>query len=309
MLSEVSFVGKRALPFEPAEPNEPEIELRSAFKPVKKRAGKAVPPPPEKPPDEPPTRTKKRKPLAKVTVEAAPWQAWIDPAALLWLPLPIVLAVFVGSALFSLILPPVGNEDGVMNINIVFLTFSAVLAFLPLAYLLSHWMQIAGAWSIGDRADPPFPDFDVSAILVDFLRLIPAAGFALLVSGWILLLDIHPAWIKSAAASLLFVLYFSVAMLAVSLQSHWAASNPVSILMAFLRMSRGRIAFLVEASLHLIGGFLIWRAIFALWEKNWDVGMLVWGALWVYVFFAGARLMRAAGMYYRVNANRVGWFT
>jgi len=296
------------LPFEPAEPNEPEIELRSTFKPTKKRTPKAAAPP-EEPLQEPPARSKKRIPLAKVTAEAPAWYAWIDPASLLWLPLPIALAVFVGSALFSLILPPVGNEDGTMNINIVFLTFSMVLAFLPLAFLLSHWMQIAGAWAVGDRADPPFPDFDLGGILVDFLGLIPAAGFALLCSGWILFLNFEPAWVKSAAASLLFVLYFSIATLAVSLQSHWAASNPISILMALLRMSRGRLAFLIEASLHLLFGFLIWRSIFALWEKNWDVGMLIWGGLWLYAFFSGARLMRAAGIYYRQNAKRVGWFT
>jgi hypothetical protein len=37
--------------------------------------------------------------------------------------------------------------------------------------------------------------------------------------------------------------------------------------------------------------------------------MFVWGTLWVCAFFSGTRLMRAAAMYYRANAKRVGWFT
>ena len=296
------------MPFEPAEPNEPEIELRSTFKPTKKRTPKAAAPP-EEPLQEPPARSKKRIPLAKVTAEAPAWYAWIDPASLLWLPLPIALAVFVGSALFSLILPPVGNEDGTMNINIVFLTFSMVLAFLPLAFLLSHWMQIAGAWAQGNTADPPFPDFDVGAILGDFVNALPAAVFALLFSCWVYWLPNDANLAKSTAAALLFAIYYLISLLAVSLQSHALASNPISILMALLRMSRGRLAFLGELLCHLAIGFGLWRSIFLVWEKNWDVGILIWGLLWIYTYFSGARLMRATGIYYRKNAKRVGWFT
>lgn len=298
------------MPFEPsdsAESEEAETDPPSLFK-HSKRKGAPSPPPQDLPLDEPPIR-KKKKPLAKVTVQAPAWHAWIDPAAILWLPLPIALAFFVGSALFSQVLPAAANQDGSTNINFIFLTFSLVLAFLPLAYLFAHWMQIAGAWATGDTADPPFPDFDVGAILGDFIRSLPAVAFAALCSGWVFFLKIEPAWVKSALASLLFAVYFAVALLAVSLQSHPLASNPISILMALLRMHRGRIAFLVEASLHLLIGFLLWRAIFAVWEKNWDVGLLIWGALWIFVFFSGARLMRAVGIYYRLNAKRVGWFS
>lgn len=291
--------------FEPADGDELNKPPRSTFKRTKKK--KAEPTPLDPFAEEPPK--KKRKPLARVVVSAPAWQAWIDPASILWLPLPIALSVFVGSALFSLILPPVGNQDGTVNINIIFLTFSAVLAFLPLAFLLSHWMQIAGAWAQGNTADPPFPDFDVGAILGDFVNALPPAVFALLFSGWVFFLSAEPSFAKSAAATLLFAIYFSVSLLAVSLQSHALASNPVSILMALVRMSNGRLAFLLEVAAHLAIGFLLWRSIFLVWEKNWDVGILIWGFLWIYGFFSGARLMRAAGMYYRKNAKRVGWFT
>jgi len=108
---------------------------------------------------------------------------------------------------------------------------------------------------------------------------------------------------------LLFTLYFSISLMAISLQNHTLASNPISILMALLRMSRGRTAFLAEAACHLAIGFGLWQSIFLVWEKNWDFGMLIWGVLWIYAFFSGARLMRAVGIYYRKNAKRVGWFT
>jgi hypothetical protein len=295
------------LPFDPSETDDADVEPRSTFK-RSKRKGAPAPHSSEMPLDEPPVR-KKKKQLAKVTVQAPTWHAWIDPAAILWLPLPIALAFFVGSALFSQILPAVANEDGSTNINFIFLTFSLVLAFLPLAYLLAHWMQIAGTWATGNTADPPFPDFDVGAILSDFIKAIPAAAFAALCSGWVFFLRFEPAWTKSALASLLFAVYFAVGLVAVSLQSHPLASNPISILMALLRMHRGRLNFFIEASVHLLVGFLLWRAIFAVWEKNWDVGLVIWGALWIFVFFSGARLMRAVGIYYRLNAKRIGWFT
>ena len=290
------------MPFDPSETDDADVEPRSTFKRSKRKGAPALPPS-ELPLDEPPVRKKKR-PLAKVTISAPKWHAWIDPAAILWLPLPIALAFFVGSALFSQVLPAAAT-----NINFIFLTFSLVLAFLPLAYLLAHWMQIGSAWATGNTADPPFPDFDVGAILSDFIKAIPATAFAALCSGWVLFVQIEYAWVKSALATFLFAVYFAVALLAVSLQSHPLASNPISILMALLRMHRGRIAFFVESSMHLLIGFLLWRAIFAVWEKNWDVGILIWGALWIFVFFSGARLMRAAGIYYRLNAKRVGWFT
>jgi len=294
------------LTFEPADADETEERPRSTFKRSKQKLKE---PPPVDPFAEEPPNKKKKKPLARVVVKAPPWHAWIDPASILWLPLPIALSVFVGSALFSLILPPAGNEDGTININIIFLTFSGVLAFLPFAFLLSHWMEIGGAWAQGNTADPPFPDFDVGAILADFFNAIPAAVFASMFSCWVFFLPYEASFTKSAAATLLFAIYFSVALLAVSLQNHALASNPVSILMALLRMSQGRMAFLIEALCHLAIGFLLWKSIFLLWEKNWDVGILIWGALWVYVFFSGARLMRAVGIYYRRNAKRVGWFT
>ena len=63
-------------------------------------------------------------------------------------------------------------------------------------------------------------------------------------------------------------------------------------------------------SLFRVQGLLIEaKWIFGVWEKAWDVGIVVWGLLWIYAFFSGARLMRAAGLYYRKNAKRVGWFT
>jgi hypothetical protein len=294
------------LTFVPVEPDEPNEPVRSTFKRTKRRNAERAPNLNE--PAEEPTKRKKRKPLAKIVVQAPKWFAWIDPASLLWLPLPIVLAVFIGSALFSLILPPVGNQDGVVNINIIFLTFSTVLAFLPFAFLLSHWMEIGGAWAQGNTADPPFPDFDLGAILGDFFSAIPAVLFAAAFSGSVYLLPMEGVW-KSALAAWLFAIYSALSLMAVSLQSHALASNPISILLALFRMTRGRLAFFVESACHLAIGFGLWKAIFLVWEKNWDVGILIWAVLWVFVFFSGARLMRAVGVYYRRNANRVGWFS
>jgi hypothetical protein len=295
------------LTFEPDEEPGAEPKPRSTFKRAKRKpAGEA---PKADPFEEPAAPRKKRTSLAKVVVEGKPWQRWIDPSSVLWLPLPIALAFFVGSALFSLIIPPAANQDGATNISFIFVAFSLILAFVPGAYLLSHWMQIGGNWAQGNTADPPWPDMDMGAILADLINALPALVFATLFSGWILFVDAGPPLVKSALAAWLFVIYFSIGLLAVSLQSHPLASNPVSILLALLRMSRGRWAFLLETSIHLLIGFLLWRAIFLVWEKNWDVGMLVWGALWIFVFFAGARLMRAAGTYYRRNAKRIGWFT
>jgi len=295
------------LTFVPADDQDADEKPRSTFKRSKPKPFGEVPK--SDPFQEPAQPRKKRKSLAKIVVEGRPWQRWIDPSALLWLPLPLTLAFFVGSALFSLILPPAANQDGSTSINFIFLAFSVILAFVPLSFLLSHWMQIAGAWAQGNTADPTWPDLDMGAIIADNIKALPALFFASLFSGWLFFVEGGPTIVKSALAAWLFVVYFSVSLLAVSLLNHPLASNPISILMALLRMSSGRMAFFIELTAHLAIGYLLWRSIFLVWEKNWDVGILIWGFLWVYVFFSGARLMRVAGLYYRQNAKRVGWFT
>jgi hypothetical protein len=264
-------------------------------------------------------RRRKRKSVPEAVAPPPPaWAVWIDPAALLWIPvLAPLLALTLGGAIFSANLPDVAfNSDPgetptpPVKISYLFTGMCAVLAALPIGYLLSHWSAIAGAWALGKQRDPPWPDFDVVDLVRQAIRTALCAIVAAIVAAP--LLWIPPSTVGGTAIRLLaafvFSTYFIIAILATTLLESDAACNPLCVLAALIRMNAGRGPYLVEVAAHLAIAFGFFVVIGAVWTKAMDVGILLWFAWWFYAVPAGSRLMRVTGMYYAKNAKNVGWF-
>ena len=258
-------------------------------------------------------KSRKRPEALSTTAAPSGWSAWIDPASLLWLPLLApILALTMGAALFSLRLPDVSNADGGKPVSIsgLFGVACFALGAIPLALVLTQTLATAREWALGARRDPVWPGFDVNELTVSLLRWAICGAMASLALTPLYFAPMpNGVWRFAAPILCLFTAgYFCVALLAVALFDSATACNPLAVMTALFRMSQGRGKFWLEVAAHLAVHFGMFRAILAVWEKAFDVGILIWVLWWGLGILMMLRLMRATAMYYAANAERTGWF-
>lgn len=241
------------------------------------------------------------------------WAEWFDPAVLLWLPLLIpALSMAFGSFFVSIALIPFRGVGGMMGI----LSFLAII--VPLSFLCRHLLNILIVWSMGDRRDPTWPDFDAA----DLMQALARWALAIIVTGVVFFpvsywLDFS-VWQGRELKNVLirFVLlffggiYLSISLLLLALFDSVQAYNPWYVVISCWRLGRHLVGMMREWFLHLLVYFLYMEMMWMLWDtaRAWDLGILSFILFWGLLVLASSRYMRALGMFYAIHAKRLHWF-
>jgi hypothetical protein len=234
------------------------------------------------------------------------------------------LLVFLPPVLWVLSLPvfdvisvlqPMTKGDWALGLLIVPvmapMLFSFVMTFGYALLFLGH-MLVASA--LGENDHPRWPEWHPSDIAEGVGRWFWAALFGVAVGGipivvyWMHCGDIDWLdWIVFVDLILVSIAYAQMALAASLLHDSIIAANPVTVILAILRIGWDYLRPCLVAGLVLgLAALGVWGLIFEI-PSMWIEGLAIW-TFWVVVLYGAMVAVRMVGLTYHAHAPDLQWF-
>jgi hypothetical protein len=185
---------------------------------------------------------------------------------------------------------------------------------LVFGYALLFFGHVLVASALGENDHPSWPEFDRYEISEGLVRWFWAALLGLVMGGfplavyWLYCGDID--WFDRVILAELTVLAVGFAMMALAaslLHDSFLAANPVTVLLAILRIGWDYLApSLVGGAALAVAAGMLWSVFFNI--PSLKLAMAVLWLFWVYVLYASMVVFRMVGLTYHAHSGELAWF-